>query len=50
MLRRSEIWPIKEDDVLRLEINNARTFKLMFNIKPEDKISNKIVKLGCLKR
>ena len=50
MLQRSEIWTVKKDDVLRLEINNARAFKLMFDIKPEGKISNKAVKLGCLKR
>lgn len=50
ILQRSEIWTVKKDDVLRLEINNARAFKLMFDIKPEGKISNKAVKLGCLKR
>ena len=39
MLYGSETWPIKEKDVIRLERNDTRIVRLMFNVRPEEKIS-----------
>ena len=39
MLYGSETWPIKEEDVVRLERNDTRIVRLMFNVRPEEKIS-----------
>ena len=34
----SETWSTKEEDVIRLERNNARMVRYMCNIRPEDRI------------
>ena len=39
MLNGSETRPVKEEDVIRLERNDAILVRWMCNVKPEDKIS-----------
>ena len=36
MLHMSEIWPVKEGIVVRLERNDAMMVIYMFRVKPED--------------
>ena len=32
-------WPIREDNVIKLETDDARMIKWMHNVRPEDRIS-----------
>ena len=41
MLFESETWPVKEEDMIKLERNNAKMVRLMCNVRPEDRISAK---------
>ena len=34
-----EIWPVHEEDVIRLDRNDARILRRMYNVRIEDKIS-----------
>ena len=39
MLYGSDTWPVKKEDVIRLERNDARIVRWMCNVRPEDSIS-----------
>ena len=39
MLYGSGTWPVKEEDVIRLERNGARMVRWMYSVRPEDRSS-----------
>ena len=41
----SETWPVKEEDVIRLERDNARIVTLMCKVWPEGRISTEELKI-----
>ena len=39
MVKRSETWPVKKEHVIRVEKNDTRMVRWVYNVRPKDRIS-----------